>query len=114
MGSLGSIAIEVEFEMNAGEDSRSPGGAVTVALCGHWDHDGPCRWPHSNRMHENSPPAVLRSVVVGPIEDHDEIARRIEDALRNDTRWQVHHFVVGGVAEDERPLVLRLMASRTR
>mgnify|MGYP004102951357 FL=1 len=27
-------------------DHRAPGGAVTVALCGHWDHDGPCRWPH--------------------------------------------------------------------
>jgi hypothetical protein len=22
------------------------GGAVTTALCGHWEHDGPCRWPH--------------------------------------------------------------------
>ena len=23
------------------------GAAVTVALCGHWDHSGPCRWPHN-------------------------------------------------------------------
>ena len=22
------------------------GGAVTVALCGHWEHDGRCRWEH--------------------------------------------------------------------
>ena len=27
-------------------DPRAMGGAVTVALCGHWDHEGPCRWPH--------------------------------------------------------------------
>jgi hypothetical protein len=27
-------------------DARAIGGAVTVALCGHWEHDGPCRWPH--------------------------------------------------------------------
>jgi|1186.fasta_scaffold271554_2 hypothetical protein len=27
-------------------DARALGGAVTVALCGHWEHNGPCRWPH--------------------------------------------------------------------
>ena len=27
-------------------DVRAPGAAVTVALCGHWDHEGACRWPH--------------------------------------------------------------------
>jgi hypothetical protein len=27
-------------------DPSALGGAVTVALCGHWEHDGPCRWPH--------------------------------------------------------------------
>ena len=34
----------IRFEL--GYDERAPGGAVTVALCGHWDHEGPCRWPH--------------------------------------------------------------------
>jgi hypothetical protein len=40
------------YEYNAtvriadGGDPRAIGGAVTVALCGHWEHDGPCRWPH--------------------------------------------------------------------
>jgi hypothetical protein len=27
-------------------DLRALGGAVTSRLCGHWEHDGPCRWPH--------------------------------------------------------------------
>ena len=27
-------------------DPAALGGAVTTALCGHWEHDGPCRWPH--------------------------------------------------------------------
>jgi hypothetical protein len=27
-------------------DPEAIGGAVTVALCGHWEHDGPCRWEH--------------------------------------------------------------------
>jgi hypothetical protein len=27
-------------------DLRALGGAITTRLCGHWEHDGPCRWPH--------------------------------------------------------------------
>ena len=27
-------------------DVAALGGVVTVALCGHWEHDAPCRWPH--------------------------------------------------------------------
>ena len=37
---------EYRILLEPGSDERAPGGAVTVALCGHWDHDGPCRWPH--------------------------------------------------------------------
>ena len=33
-------------DLNEG-DERAIGAAVTVALCGHWEHDGPCRWPHT-------------------------------------------------------------------
>jgi hypothetical protein len=29
-----------------GGDPAAPGAAVTVALCGHWEHQPPCRWPH--------------------------------------------------------------------
>jgi hypothetical protein len=29
-------------------DLRALGGAVTIRLCGHWEHEGPCRWPHHN------------------------------------------------------------------
>jgi len=41
-------------ELLAG-DSRAIGGAVTVALCGHWDHAGPCRWPHLTTVETNGP-----------------------------------------------------------
>jgi hypothetical protein len=27
-------------------DLRAFGGAVTIRLCGHWEHEDPCRWPH--------------------------------------------------------------------
>jgi hypothetical protein len=28
--------------LDAGGDPRAPGGAITVALCGHWDNEPPC------------------------------------------------------------------------
>ena len=34
-------------------DERAPGGAVTVGLCGHWDHEGPCHWPHFSSITEH-------------------------------------------------------------
>jgi hypothetical protein len=37
---------EAFVALDAGADPRAVGGAVTVALCGHWEHDGACRWPH--------------------------------------------------------------------
>ena len=27
-------------------DPDAVGAAITIALCGHWEHDPPCRWPH--------------------------------------------------------------------
>jgi hypothetical protein len=44
--------MDFPYEFNAtvrlvdGGDPRAIGGAVTVALCGHWEHTGPCKWPH--------------------------------------------------------------------
>ena len=39
-------AYTATVRLAAGGDTRAVGGAVTVALCGHWEHTGPCRWPH--------------------------------------------------------------------
>src|SRR5688572_4713476 len=36
---------QATVELDEG-DVRAIGAAVTVALCGHWEHEGPCRWPH--------------------------------------------------------------------
>ena len=41
-----SYGFSYRLRLEEGADERAPGGAVTVALCGHWDHEGPCRWPH--------------------------------------------------------------------
>ena len=37
---------ECILRLDPDADIRAPGGAITVALCGHWEHEGVCRWPH--------------------------------------------------------------------
>jgi len=41
-------AIEAEVRLDSGTDPAAVGAAVTVELCGHWEHEGPCRWPPAN------------------------------------------------------------------
>ncbi len=31
---------------------RAFGAAVTQRLCGHWEHEGACRWPHRTDLSE--------------------------------------------------------------
>ena len=45
--------------MAADGDIRAPGGAITVALCGHWDHEPPC-----------------------PLAEHHTTAERVGDEVR--------------------------------
>ncbi|MGR6319441.1 hypothetical protein Q2K19_28700 [Micromonospora soli] len=35
-------AHQAVLEMAPDADERAPGAAVTVALCGHWEHEPPC------------------------------------------------------------------------
>ncbi|MEX5721628.1 hypothetical protein [Geodermatophilus maliterrae] len=38
------------LSMEPGADDRAPGGVITVALCGSWEHEPPCPLaPHHTR-----------------------------------------------------------------
>jgi hypothetical protein len=105
------IAINAELALLPDVDPRAAGGEVTVALCGHCDHDGPCRWPHNSRIDADTHPARLRSVIVVPGEDRDEVVRRVEVSLRGDERWTVERFAIGAINDDEQDLAARLAQS---
>jgi hypothetical protein len=79
-----------------------------VALCGSWDHDGPCRWPHHNDLDSSSSPARLRTVVVADDASRPDVVARIEHALRADERWSVASCTTGPPTAGERPLAERL------
>jgi hypothetical protein len=68
----------------SGSDDRAPGGAVTVALCGHWNHDGPCRWPHHSSISlEGGGRHLLVVQFDASGDDVETVKTRIGDALRH-------------------------------
>lgn len=67
--------------LDAGGDRRALGGAVTAALCGHWEHDGYCRWPHLTRTLERGGALVVDTEVTCEPADEDEVRRLVRDAL---------------------------------
>lgn len=67
-------------------DQGAPGAAVTVALCGHWQHDGPCRWPHHTSVERVEGALEVRTVVVSEAADEPGVRERIDDALEAGTQ----------------------------
>jgi hypothetical protein len=102
------LVLEADLELPPDVDRRAPGGAVTVALCGHWEHDGACRWPHHSAVDDVGAAARLTTVAVAPIPEHYEVVQRVEDELRGDPRWHVRSVTVRGVRDDELELARRL------
>ena len=108
--------------LDSGGDSRAPGGAITVALCGHWDHQPPCPLaPH----HTDATPAgddTVRLRVLFAAEPHDEprVRALIGKALSSGrltgpdgrvTRWMVKSSSAGSIRADEVDHAARLAAS---
>jgi len=86
-------------------DPAAVGAVVTVALCGHWEHDGPCRWPHHNQIDG----VEFRTVFIATPEDEPEVRRRIRSALRNQPGWRVVSENARAVTADEEEIGARLL-----
>ena len=103
-----AYVLEAEIELNEGCDPHAVGAAVTVELCGHWEHDGPCTWPHNSELDAEREPAVFRTVYVADPGEEPEIRARIERSLRHGGPWEVGDVRRRPVAEHERALADRL------
>ncbi len=96
-----AFVCEAELELAEGTDTRAPGGAVTMALCGSWEHDGPCRWPHHSTIDDSRAPALLRTVFAVGRGEEREVGERIAEALRSDGRWRLLRLAEVPPAGDE-------------
>jgi hypothetical protein len=102
--------VEAEIELTEGVDPAAVGAAVTVELCGDWQHHGPCRWPHNNAIDDERVPARFRTLFVANRSEAQAVRDRIEAALRGASAWRVLALRTRAVSDGERELAARLVA----
>ncbi len=95
--------------LHLGVDPAAPGAAVTVALCGHWDHDPPCRWPHNSRLLDAAGTSSFRTVFTCEPGDEAQVRALIDGALRSGSGWQVLGSGAAPVTDEDAALAQRLL-----
>jgi len=105
-----AFVVEAELALRDGLDPAAVGAAVTVELCGHWEHEGPCRWPHHSAIETERDPVRFRTLFVADEREAELVRDRIETTLRGDLGWRLVSLRSRPVAEPERALAERLLA----
>ena len=73
---------EASLVMDSAGDPGAPGAAITVELCGSWEHTPPCPLaPHHTSHQRDGNEVALRVVFAAEPEAEDEVRRRIDSAL---------------------------------
>ena len=79
---LRAFAHDAVLVMESGGDPAAPGGAITVELCGHWDHEPPCPFaPHHTAASEVDGEVHVRTLFVVEPADEALARERIDVAL---------------------------------
>jgi hypothetical protein len=102
------FVFEAQLRLDEGTDPAAPGAAVTIELCGHWEHEGGCRWPHNNELGLDSDDPNFRTLFVAPPSEEQEVRERIELALRSGQGWSVGGCGRRALLPQEQPLAARL------
>jgi hypothetical protein len=115
------FAHDAVLAMESGEDLRAPGGAITVALCGGWEHEPPCPLASHHTAAERDGDVVrLRVLFAAEPAREADVRRRIAEALAAAhpvapdgavSRWRVVSEGPGQVRPDEAEHGRRLAAT---
>ena len=69
-------------------DLRAPGAAITVALCGHWNHEPPCPLaPHHVSADEDDGELRVRVLFAAERDKEREVRHLIEQALSRQLKF---------------------------
>jgi hypothetical protein len=114
-------AHEALVELTDGVDEGAPGAAVTVALCGSWQHDGPCPLAPHHTSTRRGPEGLLVRVLFATEPAREPDARRliagalaagqVVPASAVGTRWRLVSQRRCDPSEGERQHAARLVAS---
>ena len=108
---LQAFAHRATVRLAPGGDEGAPGAAITVALCGHWEHEPPCPLaPHHTRAERTGDELRLRTLFAAEPELEDLVHQRIEEALMSGrlvgpgghlTMWQLDSSQRADVSQAE-------------
>jgi hypothetical protein len=111
---------EAVLLMEPDADVRAPGAAVTVALCGHWEHEPPCPLaPHYVSADGNDGELRVRILFAAEPDKEGEVRHLIEQALSGQltfpdgfaTPWQLRASWPSEVSTEETGHAQRLIRS---
>ena len=106
--------------MEPDADVRAPGAAVTVALCGHWDHEPPCPLaPHQVGAEEHDGELRVRILFAAEPDTQAQVRQLIELAMSGQlefpagltTPWRARAGRPAEVSAEETELAARLIRS---
>lgn len=107
--------------MAADADIRAPGGAVTVELCGNWEHEPPCPLaPHHTVAERHGDEVRVRILFAAEATMENEVRQGIERALGRGrllgpdgvtTQWRLTSSASSQVAPEEADHAVRLTHS---
>ena len=114
-----AFAHEAALVMDPAADARAPGAAITVALCGHWDHEPPCPLaPHHTRAERVDDEVRVRTLFAVAPDKENVVRALIENALAGGeldgpdgmrTRWEVRRSARDDVSAEESDHAARLI-----
>jgi hypothetical protein len=82
--------VEAELALDERCDPAAVGAAVTVALYGHREHAGACRWPHSNAIELEDDHARFGTLFVATPAEADVVRERIKATFTRCRRVACH------------------------
>jgi hypothetical protein len=116
-----AFAHEAVLAMDPLADVRAPGAAVTVALCGHWDHNPPCPLtPHCSAADRVGDEVRVRTLFAVEPELEDTVREGIDDALAGGqlagpdgrtTRWRLRSSQRSVIQNNEMDQAQRMICS---
>ena len=116
-----TFAHEAVLTMGADDDVRAPGAAITVALCGHWEHEPPCPLtPHHTAAERVGGEVRLRTLFAVEPAREAEVRDLIRRALAEgrlvagdgrESRWSLRSSRPGVVRSDDTEHARRLARS---
>ena|SRR5581483_946800 len=115
-----AFAHDAVVVMQPGGNPNALGGAITIALCGHWDHQPPCPLaPHHVATHPDDETVTLRILFATEPANERRVRSLIGDALGTGqlagrdgrlTTWRLRSAAPGNVRPEEEDHAAGLIA----